>query len=66
MTAYMFCIDSKIWVQNYCEYQFIWDNPLADGDLPCEQETGNSHGPQAMAIKKVIDVIPASSCWAHA
>ena len=23
--------------------------------IPCERKTGNFHGPQAMAIKKVID-----------
>ena len=30
----------------------IWDNPLANGDLLCEQETVNSHDPQTMAIKR--------------
>ena len=50
MTAYMFCIDSVIW--GYREYQSIWDNPLADGDLLCEWEMGNSHNPQVMAIKR--------------
>ena len=30
----------------------IRDNPLVDGDLPGEQEMGNSHDPQAMAIKR--------------
>ena len=29
-------------------------NPLADKDLPYEQEMGNSHNPQEVAIK-VID-----------
>ena len=53
MTACTFCIDLMIWC--YCEYQSIWDIPLADGDLPCEWKTGNSHNPQAMALKKVID-----------
>ena len=37
----MFYIDSM--VQGYYDYQSIWDNPLADGDLLCELETGNSH-----------------------
>ena len=44
----------------------IWDSPLADGDLCCEQKTENSHDPQAMALKKVIDGIPAASYWARA
>ena len=35
----------------------IWDNPLVDGDLPCEWQTRNSHDPQAVAIKNVIDGI---------
>ena len=30
-------------------------NPLADADLPCEWETGNSHDPKAVSIKKVMD-----------
>ena len=50
MTAYMFCIDSMI--RSYHEYQSIWDNPLADGDLLGERQTGNSHDPQAIAIKR--------------
>ena len=50
MTAYTFCIDSMI--RGCCEYQSIWDNPLVDGDLLSERETGNSHDPQAMAIKR--------------
>ena len=49
----MFYIDSI--VQGYHDYQSIWDNPLADGDLLCERETGNSHDVQALAIKKRID-----------
>ena len=49
-TAYMFCIDSMI--RGCCEYQSIWDNPLVDGDLLGERETGSSHDPQAMAIKR--------------
>ena len=53
-------------VQGYCKYQSIWDIPLADGNLPCEQKTGNSNDPQAMALKKVIDGTPAASCWARA
>ena len=43
MTAYTFCIGSM--VEGYHEYQSIWDNTLGDGDLPCEQEKGNIHGP---------------------
>ena len=50
MTAYTFCIDSMI--RGYHEYQSIWDNPLADVDLLCEQETRNLHNPQAMAIER--------------
>ena len=42
-------------VQGYHEYQSIWDNPLANGGLPCKRETENSHDPQAVTIKKVID-----------
>ena len=30
----------------------MWDIPFADGDLPCEQNIGNSHDPQAMALKR--------------
>ena len=36
-----FCIDSIVW--DYHDYQSIKDNPLSDGDLLCERETGNSH-----------------------
>ena len=54
MTACIFCIDSMI--QGYPEYQSIWVNPLAYGELLCEQETGNSHDPQAMAIKRWLMV----------
>ena len=50
MTAYTFGIDSMI--QGHHEYQSIWDNPVADGDLLCEQETGNSRDPQAIAISR--------------
>ena len=50
MTAYTFCIDSMI--RGLREYQSIWDNPLVDGDLLGEREMGNSHNPQAMAIKR--------------
>ena len=64
MTACTFCIDSM--VHGYCKYQSIWDIPLADGDLPCEQKMVNSHYPQAMALKKVIDGILAASYWARA
>ena len=64
MIAYMFCIDSMI--RGYHEYQSVWDNPLADRDLLCEWETGNSHDPQAIAIKRVIDGTLATCCSAHA
>ena len=50
MTAYTLYIDSMI--QGYHKYQSIWNNPLAKGNLLCEQETGNSHDPQAIAIKR--------------
>ena len=55
-------------VPGYHEYQsiWIWEFPLADEDLHCERKPGNSHDPQAMALKKVIDGIPAASCWARA
>ena len=56
------CIDSIVW--DYHEYQSIWDILLADGDLPCKQRMGNSHDPQAMALKKVIHGTPTISCWA--
>ena len=43
MTAYTFCID--LIVRGYCEYQSIWDNPLADGGLLCELEIHMIHRP---------------------
>ena len=49
MIAYTFCIESMV------EYQSIWDNALAGGDLTCERETENSHDLQAVAIRKMID-----------
>ena len=64
MTVDMFCIDSMI--QGYYEYQSIWDILLVDGDLLYERETGNSHDPQAMTLKKVMDGTLAASCWACA
>ena len=45
-----FCIDSM--VRGYHEYQSIWHDPLADGELVGEREVGNSHDPHAVAIKK--------------
>ena len=42
-------------VQGYHDYQPIWNNPLADEDLLREQEMGNSHDLQAVAIKKTTD-----------
>ena len=42
-------------VQDYRDCQSIWDNPLADGNLLREQETGNSHNLQIVNIKKTID-----------
>ena len=41
-------------IRGYRDYQSLWVNPLAcaDGELLCERETGNSHNPQAMAIKR--------------
>ena len=53
MTAYMIYIN--LMVQGYYDYQSVWDNPLEDGDLLCEWETGNSQDLQALAIKKIID-----------
>ena len=53
MTVYTFCIDSV--VQGYHKYKSVWDNPLGDENLPCEWETGYSHNPQAVAVKKMID-----------
>ena len=55
MTPYTFCVDSM--VRGYHEYQSMWDNPLADRNLPCEWELGNSHNPQAMAIKNLTDAL---------
>ena len=52
MTAYMFLID--LMVRGYYDYQSIWDNPMADGDFPCEWEMGNAHDLQVVAIKKTI------------
>ena len=43
-------------IQGYHEYQSIWDNPLADGDLLCEREMRNSHNLQTMAIKRLLMV----------
>ena len=43
MTAYTFYINSI--VQGYREYQSIWDNLLADGDLLCKQEIHMIHRP---------------------
>ena len=39
-------------IRGYHEYQSIWDDPLVDVELLGEEEAGNSHGPQAMAIKR--------------
>ena len=65
MTAYTFCID--LMVRGYCEQQSMQDDvPLPDGDLSCERITGNSHNPQAMVLKEVIDGTPAASRWARA
>ena len=36
-------------IRGYYKYQFIWDNPLTDGDLLCEPGTGNLHDLHAMA-----------------
>ena len=55
-------IDSMI--RGYHEYQSIWDNPLTDGDLLCEQETGNSHNPQAMVIK-MWSMVPQQHVVGH-
>ena len=60
-------------VHGYHKYQYIYIyNPLADGDLPCEQETGlkftRSTG-RRVPIKKVINDMVGTlhaSCWAHA
>ena len=38
MIAYTFCIDPMF--QCYLEYQFIWDNPLTDGNLPLQMKNG--------------------------
>ena len=53
----MFCMIQLLKTTMH-KYQSIWDNPLADGDLPGEQETGNSHNAKAVAIKKYL-----ASCW---
>ena len=46
---------------------YIWDNPLADGDLLCERETGNSHHLQAMHVyQEMINGTPPASYWARA
>ena len=51
-------------IRGCCEYQSIWDNPLVDGDLLGERETGNSHDPQAMhGYQEVINGTPAASYW---
>ena len=67
MTACTFCID--LVVPGYCEYQSIlWDIPLADEDLPCEQKTGNSHDPQGHDSHEGDQWYPSSAanCWACA
>ena len=52
-TMTVFCFDSK--VRGYHEYQGIWLNPYIGEKLIGEREVGNSHDPQAVAIKKEID-----------
>ena len=49
-------------VRGYHDYQSIWDNPLADGDLLCEQEMGNSHDLQAVAIKTIDGTLQVVRC----
>ena len=53
-------------IRGCCECQSIWDNPLVDGDLLGERETGNSHDPQAISqamhgYQEVIDGTPGAS-----
>jgi len=55
MPAVTFCLDSK--VHGYHVYQAIWANPCTGDELICEWEIGNSHDPQAVAMKKEINGI---------
>ena len=42
-------------VRGYYIYQSIWPNPIVGEDVSCEQEAGNGHDPQAVAMMKLID-----------
>ena len=55
MTAYTFYIDSMAKGHHKYQLQSIWDNPLADGNLPCQQEARNLQDPLAVGIKKLSD-----------
>ena len=55
LAALTFRLDSK--VRGYHVYQAIWTNPCIGDELICEQEIGNSHDPQAVAMKKEIDCV---------
>ena len=48
-----FVIDTAI--HGYHVYKDIWPNSIDKEQLTCEREVGNSHGPLAVAIKKLID-----------
>ena len=48
-----FCLDSM--VRGYHKYQAIWSDLYVGEELICEREVGNSHDPQAVALKKEID-----------
>ena len=50
--ALTFRLDSKV-----RGYQAIWTNPCIGDELICEWKIGNSHDPQAVAMKKEIDGI---------
>ena len=47
------CLNSM--VRGYHEYQAIWSDPYVGEELISEREVGNSHDPQAVALKKEID-----------
>ena len=47
-----FVVDSAIC--GYHVYKDIWPSPVAEEQLQCEQEVGNSHDPMSVTIKKLI------------
>ena len=50
------CFYLNSMVRGYHEYQASWSDPYVGEELICEQEVGNSHDPQAVALKKKLMV----------